>query len=112
MNKTERAFAELLRHAGGIHQWGRESLTFRLAGRTRYTPDFAVWPYAYPLVLVEIKGRWIRDDAAVKLKVAAEMYPRCQWWLVRREGRHGWQVLEVTSRGIGTTPIIISWIHA
>jgi hypothetical protein len=118
MNKTERAFAEVLKAACrrmAIAQWAREPITFRLAGRTRYTPDFAVWPVIHEaddfrFTLIEVKG-FMRDDASVKLKVAADTYYRFRWLLVRHEGRHGWDVREVNSRGIGTSPIRVPWIH-
>ncbi len=112
MNKTERAFAEMLNE---VRQWGfqwwREPFKIRLAGRTWYTPDFLVAPTSVSprLVAIEVKG-FMRDDAAVKLKVAAETYPCFRWLLVRRDGRHGWEVREVTNRGIGTSPIVVPWI--
>lgn len=116
MNKTERAFSETLeqsRQSTLIARWDREPLTFRLAGKTRYTPDFLVWPDARNwdtrFTFVEVKG-FMRDDAAVKLKVAAEMFTCFRWLLVRRAGRHGWETREVTRRGIGTTPIQVPWI--
>ncbi len=46
MNKTEAAYAlhlEALRLAGKITGFRFEAITFRLAKRTRYTPDFHVW---------------------------------------------------------------------
>jgi hypothetical protein len=119
MNKTERAFAEILVVAFTrcwICQWRREPVTFRLAGRTRYTPDFGIWPRQRPgdgdcrYTLIEVKG-FMRDDAAVKIKVAADLYPQFRWLLVRREGRHDWDVRQVTNRGIGTSPIRVPWIH-
>lgn len=112
MNKTERSFRDTLEGAKSrqlITWYGRESITFRLAGRTRYTPDFLVCG-DFGQVCVEVKG-YMRDDAAVKLKVAAEMYQHFGWLLVRRDGRHGWDVRKVTSRGIGTEPIRVAWIH-
>jgi hypothetical protein len=117
MNKTERAFAETLvlsKSRGLIDDWEREPFKVRLAGRTWYTPDFLVWPNSTPTeeartTFAEVKG-FMRDDAAVKLKIATRLYPRFRWLLVYREGRHGWEVREVTRTGIGTTPIHVPWI--
>jgi hypothetical protein len=113
MNKTERAFAEMLGNSVHVARWMREPIKVRLAGRTWYTPDFGVWPdpgiQEYKFTLVEVKG-FMRDDAAVKIKVAASLYPEWRWLLVRRAGRHGWLGREVTSRGIGTVPVQIPWI--
>jgi hypothetical protein len=112
MTKLERSFRDTLQDAfmkALVREWRREPITLRLAGRTRYTPDFLVVMPDSDLVFVEIKG-FMRDDAAVKLKVAAEMYPYFGWLLVTRAGRHGWEVRIVTNRGIGRTPMELPWI--
>ncbi len=77
MNRTEAAYAarlEELKAAGEILWHSFEGLTLRLADRTRYTPDFAVMRADGLLELHEVKGFW-RDDARVKIKVAAELFP-------------------------------------
>jgi hypothetical protein len=114
MNKTERAFAaDVLDAACARHEiarWWREPVKLRLAGRTFYTPDFLVMMPDDRLVFGETKGR-MREDAAVKIKVATELYPCFGWLLVYREGRHGWRVHRVTAAGIGIDPIEVPWIH-
>lgn len=120
LNKTERAFRDdVLEPAwvrGAIANYWREPIKLRLAGRTWYTPDFLVasceGEHGLPksFTFVEIKG-FMRDDAAVKLKVAAETYREFTWLLVRREGRHGWEVRDVTSAGISVVTRRIPWIH-
>ncbi len=115
MNKTERAFYLMLQSAfcaDQIMNFCREPIKLRLAGRTWYTPDFIVRLFpadGSQLFAIEVKG-FMRDDAAVKLKVAAETYPCFRWLLVRRKGRHGWDFREVGRTGIGTSPIIVPWI--
>ncbi|ASK18874.1 DUF1064 domain-containing protein [Halomonas sp. N3-2A] len=77
MNKTEAAYASLLeslKHAGEIVWYSFEGMTFKLADNTRYTPDFAVMRADGLIELHEVKGFW-RDDARVKIKVAAELFP-------------------------------------
>ena len=77
MNKTERAYADHLEIAkkAGVILWYRfEGLKLRLADNTFYTPDFAVLARDGVLECHEVKGFW-KDDARVKIKVAAEMYP-------------------------------------
>lgn len=77
MNKTEAAYdAHLaqLQMAREI-QWRRfEGLKLRLADSTFYTPDFAVMAKDGVIECHEVKGFWT-DDARVKIKVAAGMYP-------------------------------------
>lgn len=77
MNKTEAAYAQhlALRQAAGEVLWHRfEGLKFRLADNTFYTPDFAVMLADGTLEAHEVKGFWA-DDARVKIKVAADLYP-------------------------------------
>lgn len=77
MNRTEAAYAERLeemKQAGTVVWYAFEGVTFKLADRTRYTPDFAVMLADGVMEMHEVKGFW-RDDARVKIKVAAEMYP-------------------------------------
>ncbi|MCA8130176.1 DUF1064 domain-containing protein [Burkholderia multivorans] len=77
MNKTEAAYAEQLAaraHVGEILEFKFESLKLRLADRTWYTPDFAVVLSDGAREIHEVKGHWT-DDARVKIKVAAELYP-------------------------------------
>ncbi len=115
MNKTERAFYDMVMVSPMIIKIRREPLNFRLAGRTWYRPDFGVWTRGQfsegdrRFTLVEIKG-WMRDDAAVKIKVAAELYPEWRWLLVHRNGRHEWNVRNVTRTGISRESIQIPWI--
>lgn len=77
MNKTEAEYAaELtcLQMAGEIQWYVFEGMTLKLADNTRYTPDFAVMRADGLIECHEVKGFW-RDDARVKIKVAAELFP-------------------------------------
>ena len=77
MNRTEAAYAAELevRKAAGDVAWYRfEGLKLRLADSTFYTPDFAVMLHDGVMECHEVKGHW-QDDARVKIKVAAELYP-------------------------------------
>jgi hypothetical protein len=49
-------------------------MKFRLADNTFYTPDFMVMRFTGILEAHEVKGYW-QDDAKVKIKVAADLYP-------------------------------------
>ena len=76
-NKTEAAYGEMLENLKrlGVIVWYKfEGLKFRLADNTFYTPDFAVMVAGGALEAHEVKGFWT-EDARVKIKVAADMYP-------------------------------------
>lgn len=77
MNKLEAAYAarlESLKLAGEIADYRFECVKFKLADKTFYTPDFMVLRPDGTFELHEVKGFW-EDDARVKIKVAAELYP-------------------------------------
>lgn len=77
MNKLEAAYAarlESLKLAGEISDYRFECVKLRLADRTFYTPDFMVLRADGTFEMHEVKGFW-EDDARVKIKVAAELYP-------------------------------------
>lgn len=77
MNQSEARYAqylELLRRAGEILWWKFEGIKLRLADNTFYTPDFNVMLKDGFLEMHEFKGYW-EEDARVKIKVAAELYP-------------------------------------
>lgn len=77
MNKTESAYGDLLelrRRAGEIAWFKFEGLKLRLADNTFYTPDYFVMLANGELEVHEVKGHW-EDDARVKIKVAASLYP-------------------------------------
>lgn len=77
MNKTEAAYAarlEELKRAGEIADYRFECVKLRLADKTFYTPDFMVLKPDGAFEMHEVKGFW-EDDARVKIKVAAELFP-------------------------------------
>lgn len=92
MNRLEARFSMVLeaqRREGLILWWGFEAMKLRLAARTHYTPDFMVVTAEGEIVFYETKGFW-RDDARVKIKVAAETYPFFRFVGVTNKGRQ-WQ---------------------
>lgn len=77
MNKTEEAYAkhlQNLQHAGQVAWYKFEGVKLRLADNTFYSPDFAVMLASGEMEMHEVKGFW-QDDARVKIKVAADLYP-------------------------------------
>jgi len=80
MNKTEAAYAQLLelrKRAGEIVEYRFEPFRLILANNTSYTPDFLV-VFEDHFEIHEVKGFW-RDDARVKIKVAARTFPWFQF---------------------------------
>lgn len=110
MNRTEAAFFEWLK-AGAIGPDGeavecamREGITLKLGNGVRYTPDFTAWSEEDPsparmgwLQCYEVKG-FMRDDAAVKIKVAAALFPFFRFYLVKQKTKKqggGWSIERV-----------------
>jgi hypothetical protein len=88
LNKIERAFWDHL-NAGnklGLYWYvGAQNITLKLADDCRYTPDFVtVSAHGGRLIAYEVKGFW-RDDAKVKIKVAARLFPWIQFIVVTRK---------------------------
>lgn len=99
MNGLEKRYAaEILepkRLAGEILWYEFDAVKLRLAAATFYTPDFFVMKADYSLEVHEVKGTskgkpFVEDDAAVKIKVAADKFPfrfRMTWL----DRKLGWQ---------------------
>lgn len=99
MNKTEERYAEVLDArlaAGEIIWWKYEPIAFRLAERKCfYHPDFMVMLADGTIEIHETKGGFTREDAQIKLKVAASLFPffvfrKCVWdkgeWTITEVG--------------------------
>ncbi len=108
MNKLERAFWQRAREAFPDSIY-REPFKLRLAGRCWYTIDFLIAGH-YFHDCYEIKG-FMRDDAAVKLKVAAGMYPCFRWTLVTRGNKGAWHCQEVDRNGISLNSYTPDWLR-
>lgn len=96
MNKTEAAYAERLqmvqRH-GAIRSFAFQAVTLKLADDTRYTPDFFVIASDGVVECHEVKGFW-RDDAKVKIKVAARLFPFR--FMAASKSKTGWKFEDFT----------------
>lgn len=88
MNRWEREYAQRLRElqmAGEVLWFAYEKVKLKLADGTHYTPDFLVVTKAMRIEFREVKG-FLRDDAAVKFKVAAELFPHFRFVMVTKDG--------------------------
>lgn len=95
-NNLERAYSLVLsaqQHRSEISWWRYEGITLKLADDTRYTPDFAIMLANGEMEMHETKG-FMRDDAWVKLKVAAQQFP-FRFVLVKKVKGGNWDFKEV-----------------
>lgn len=101
MNRTENRYAAALeaqRLTGEIRAWAFEVDTLVLAPGMTLTPDFRVEPVdpAARLIYVDVKGRHVWEDATVKIKAAAVMYPQHRFQQARWDGWN-WKLREFPS---------------
>ena len=95
MNGTEREFAirlEADRRNGKIEAWRFEAITLVLAPDCRYTPDFFIVECDGSITVAETKGYW-RDDAKIKIRVAARLFPEFTFTAYRKRPKKdggGW----------------------
>lgn len=86
MNKTEREFKDYLEKEiaapSGPATVHTQDITLKIGNGVRYTPDFSVTILG-KTAFYEVKG-FMRDDAAVKLKVAARTYHEYNFYLVTK----------------------------
>lgn len=96
LNKTEAAFLQTLEAAYPPRATLTQAVTLAIANGCRYTPDFFQPPIESDRARAfEVKG-FMRDDAAVKLKVAAALFPWIRFFLVTRRGRaQPWRIQEI-----------------
>ena len=92
LNKTEAAFAALLRAENPERIIREQAVTLIIANGVRYTPDIVLDGIHF----YEVKG-FMRDDAAVKIKVAASQFTEYTFHLVHRDksAPSGWRIEEV-----------------
>jgi len=84
MNKTEKLYAdrlEIAKQTKEILSYGFEQVTFKIAPKTTYTPDFMV---IYPghIEFHEVKG-FLRESGNIKFKATAAMHPEFGWKMIR-----------------------------
>lgn len=102
MNRLERDYAahlHALQIAGEVYEYQFDAVKLRLADKTFYTPDFLIMLADGTIEIHEVKGHW-EDDARVKIKVAAEMFPFV-FRAVRRPSKSvGWVVETFGGKGV------------
>lgn len=103
MNKWESEYAqelEMQRRVGAVQWFEYEPFRLRLTANTGYTPDFAAVEHGI-LRFIEVKG-FLRDDANIKFKMAAELFP-FEFIMLRKkrvsEGG-GWEVVKHLNKAV------------
>jgi len=104
MNGLESRYAahlELRKAVGEVAWWEFEGIKLRLADATFLTVDFDVMLADGTIELHDTKGGPIEDDAAVKIKLAAEKYP-FRFFVVRENRKRdgGGFILKEVSEGL------------
>lgn len=108
MNKAEQGYAahlETRRLRGEIDWFKFEAVKLKLADKTFFSPDFLVLTGLGELQVHEVKAAWkdkktnqhkmhIEDDANIKIKTAAELFP-FRFYLCWLHPVFGWMVDEV-----------------
>lgn len=102
MNRTEAAYRDHLeneKRAGRIIRYWFEHIKLKIADNAcGYTPDFMVMRADGVIELHEVKGslRIFQEDAKVKAKVCADMYPfpvKVVWPRKKKDGG-GWEEMQ------------------
>lgn len=101
INKTEQEYSDILearKRAGEIAWFSYEGIKFRLADRTWYNVDFLILNSDGSVECHEVKAgkkdgtALIEEDANVKVKVAAEMFPFPFFLCIKLPRGAGWKI--------------------
>lgn len=92
LNKTEKRYLAWLRTCGD--KWiGIQNITLKIADDCRLTCDFAALDF-HGLRLIDVKG-FQREDALIKIKVAARMFPWIRFLIAKEREDKTWEHTEV-----------------
>lgn len=93
LNKTERMFLEFMKRCP--YTWiGAQNVTLKLAHDCRLTVDFVGLRPDGKMDFIDVKG-FQREDALIKIKVAARLFPFWNFLIVKRLNNE-WQWHHVT----------------
>lgn len=94
LNKTEKAYLAVLRSLG-VKLLGIQNITLKIADDCRFTPDFNYLAESGVMIFVDVKG-FQREDALIKIKVAARTFPQFGFVIVKRAKTiGGWEETEI-----------------
>lgn len=85
-NKLEREAMEYLKPKAPWMKYSFHSIRFVLGNGVTYTPDIIAFnEKTRAMNAIEVKGKKMWDDAVVKLKIAARVWPNIDWGIVWKE---------------------------
>ncbi len=88
LNKTEKAYLAYLRMLR-VPKIRMQAITLKLADDCRLTVDFTYQDENGRLVFVDVKGGFWREDAKIKIKMAARLFPEFRF-VVAHKTKTGW----------------------
>jgi hypothetical protein len=101
-SKTEARYAGRLEgylKLGKIREYRYECFRVSLADNTTITADFFVVLMDWRVEIHEVKGQYVREDAWIKLKIAAAQWPWFRWFKLQEdEETREWVKTRVPSR--------------
>ena len=91
MNKLEQEWFQELQRRHPTLPIHCQAIRFKLCNGVSYTPDMFAFRYGWAW---EVKGKHTWDDAIVKLKMAARIWPEITWTLAWKENGQ-WQTQQI-----------------
>lgn len=99
MNKLEAEYFAILSDQCLAYPRPRaQAKRYKLGNGVNYTPDFTAsnWPDSTAIThpketAWEVKGKHSWDDAIVKIKMAATVWPEINWWFCWKDERGQWK---------------------
>ena len=103
LNKLEQEYGKYLfalQKQGKVERFVYEGLILKIAASCTYKPDYYIIRSDGYIELHEVKGMW-RDDARVKIKTAAQLYPEFIFRAVtKKNNKWTWELFSPTLRYI------------
>jgi hypothetical protein len=95
LNKTERARLEYLRRLPHVTFLHTQSVTVKIADNCRLTADYFYFDQKRErFVFEDTKGSFWREDAKIKIKVAARTFPEFTFIVAHKE-KNNWREQEI-----------------
>jgi len=94
MNKLETEYFDVLKASYPTATIRPQSKKYRVCNGSVYCPDFTAIINGIETAW-ETKGKHSWDDAMLKIKVAASVWPEVDWWLVWKDASGRWTTQKI-----------------